>query len=187
MQLYFSFNLAVTIFLCFVLVIVGSGFSFIDQNEIPLKHWIVLISWTGTYVVLSMAVLIPTSYINKQSLFQVRRLITIRESYVRLVRDPKILEDNPLNLRNKIQRIGLRQLLEETKGLYGEKSIDKMHELACEVYESLSDAIEKLQADIEFNPRQFLGISLFPDQLWSAFLFITASAFGLLQDNFSEQ
>ena len=60
-----------------------------------------------------------------------------------------------------------------------------MQNKAYEVYEGLNDAVEKLQADIEFNPRQFLGISLFPDELWSAFLFISAGAFGLLQDNFS--
>ena len=90
----------------------------------------------------------------------------LRESYVRLVRDSRILDENPLTLSNKIQRYGLRQLLERTKGLHGEARREKMHIMACEVYDGLSDAIEKLQADLEFNPRQFLGISLFPDQLW---------------------
>ena len=32
MQLYFSFNLVVTAFLCSALVVVGSGFSFVDKH-----------------------------------------------------------------------------------------------------------------------------------------------------------
>ena len=65
MQLYFSFNLVVTAFLCFALVVVGSGFSFIDKDQIPLRYWVVLITWTCVSVCLSMAVLLPTSYINR--------------------------------------------------------------------------------------------------------------------------
>ena len=100
--MYFSFNLAIAMFCGGYLVIIGAGFSFIDQNSIELKYWVVLISWTTVLVLLCMAVLIPTSYINKQSLYQVRKFIMLRESYARLVRDQRILEENPLNLRNKI-------------------------------------------------------------------------------------
>ena len=56
-----------------------------------------------------------------------------------------------------------------------------MRELATNVYESLGNAVEELEKDIELNPKRFLGIPLYPENLWSWFSVIATIGFGLLQ------
>ena len=55
-----------------------------------------------------------------------------------------------------------------------------MEDLANQVYERLSEAIDEVEKDLEFNPRKFLGIALYPEQLWSTFTFGATIAFGLI-------
>ena len=56
-----------------------------------------------------------------------------------------------------------------------------MQEIAQNVYEGLSDAIDELEKDVELNPKKFLGIVLFPDRLWSWFITLITLGFGLAQ------
>ena len=55
-----------------------------------------------------------------------------------------------------------------------------MRELACEVDDTLSMAIEELEKDLELNPRSFLGVALYPDKLWSSVTFAATIGLGLL-------
>ena len=54
-----------------------------------------------------------------------------------------------------------------------------MEELANQVLDGLSEAIEEVEKDLEFNPRKFLGIALYPEQLWSTLTFAATISFGL--------
>ena len=54
-----------------------------------------------------------------------------------------------------------------------------MEELAEKVYNGLSEAIEVLEKDLEFNPRTYLGVVLYPEKLLSIFTFGATIAFGL--------
>ena len=54
-----------------------------------------------------------------------------------------------------------------------------MQELADKVYDGLSESIEELEKDVELNPRRFLGIALYPENLWSSFVASATIAFGL--------
>ena len=57
-----------------------------------------------------------------------------------------------------------------------------MKVLAEKVYDGLSEAIEELEKDVELNPRRFLGIALYPENLWSSFVASATIAFGLFQN-----
>ena len=91
-----------------------------------------------------------------------------------------MLRTNPDTLDNKIHQLGVWQLLNRTKDLKGERRIAKMRELACEVDDTLSMAIEELEKDLELNPRSFLGVALYPDKLWSSVTFAATIGLGLL-------
>ena len=55
-----------------------------------------------------------------------------------------------------------------------------MQEIASNVYDSLSDAIDELEKDVEQNPKRFLGVALYPERLWSWFLTIAGLGFGFM-------
>ena len=55
-----------------------------------------------------------------------------------------------------------------------------MKELAINTYEALTDAIDELEKDVDLNPKKFLGIALYPDQLWSWFVTLATLGFGLV-------
>ena len=55
------------------------------------------------------------------------------------------------------------QLYQKYKDLKGNEKIDAMKQNADEILDALNRAIEELEKDIEFNPRQFLGVALYPD------------------------
>ena len=56
-----------------------------------------------------------------------------------------------------------------------------MYEIGMKYFEALTEAIEELEKDLELNPLKFLGVPLYPGDLWSGFIFITTFAFGLVQ------
>ena len=49
------------------------------------------------------------------------------------------------------------------------------------VFEGISEAVEQLEKELELNPRKFLGIPLYPGDLWSGFIFLLTLGFGLVQ------
>ena len=59
-----------------------------------------------------------------------------------------------------------------------------MQEQAAGVYGALSEAIDTIEKDITYNPAEFLGFALYPDQIWSLVTFLGTTAFALYQSNF---
>ena len=55
-----------------------------------------------------------------------------------------------------------------------------MREMANEVYDALTEAVDEVEKDTLFNPREFLGIVLQPEEIfaWATTLF--ALGLGLL-------
>ena len=51
------------------------------------------------------------------------------------------------------------------------------------MYDSVSEAIEELEKDVEKNPKKFLGVALYPERLWSWFVTLATLAFGFLQSS----
>ena len=47
-----------------------------------------------------------------------------------------------------------------TTDLSGEERWERMKELANEVYDALTEAVDEVEKDVVFNPREFLGVVL---------------------------
>ena len=113
-----------------------------------------------------------------------RRLIFLKEVYQNIIRDTRVLKQNPRKLSTKIQRLSVTLLRNATVHLDGEARLEKMQEMAEIVYASLTDAVDELEKNVELNPKRFLGIALYPDQLWSWFITLLTLGFGLAQQRF---
>ena len=83
-------------------------------------------------------------------------------------------------MKNTSQRHAVYQLNQKYKDLKGNEKIDAMKQNADEILDALNRAIEELEKDIEFNPRQFLGVALYPDQLLQGLAFLGTLALGML-------
>ena len=63
------------------------GSDLVSYTIMPHEFWVPFILSVAYYGTLCMAILLPTSYLNKQSQYQMKRLMKIREIYQRIVRD----------------------------------------------------------------------------------------------------
>ena len=61
-----------------------------------------------------------------------------------------------------------------------------MQEYASAIYEQLGSAINELEQDLEYNPMQFFGITMWPDTVWSFVSSVVTLAFGLFATNYLE-
>ena len=143
--------------------------------------WIVLTVHASILTTILLGILLPSSYVNQQTNYQIKRLIFLKEVYQWIVKDHSIIKQNPKKLNTKVQRLAVTILRNSTSDLKGEEKTEKMIEIATAVYEALTDAIDELEKDVEMNPQKFLGVALYPDKLWSWFLTLATLGFGLLQ------
>ena len=109
-----------------------------------------------------------------------KRLINLRENYWRIIRDRRIIRANPQTLSTRLAKIAITRLRNATKNLHGEEKFKQMEEIGMKVFEGFSEAIEELEKDLELNPRKFLGLPLYPGDLWSGFFFFVTLALGLV-------
>ena len=61
-----------------------------------------------------------------------------------------------------------------------------MSEIAERTLNSLSDAIDEVEKDITYNPREFLGVALYPDSIWSFLVLILTTALAMLQASWKD-
>ena len=59
-----------------------------------------------------------------------------------------------------------------------------MRDLADEIYDGISGAIDEVEMDLNYNARKFLGIELWPDSIISVITFVGTIALGLAQKTF---
>ena len=166
-----------------LLLLFALGSGFISGDIMSTKAWIVVAAHASILTILLLVVMLPSSYINKQTQFQMKRLIFLKEVYQWIVRDQSIVQQNPKRLDTKIQRLAVTILREATSDLNGDEKIEKMNELATSVYEALSDAIDEIEKDEELNPKKFLGVALYPDKLWGWFTTLATIGIGLAQQH----
>ena len=77
-----------------------------------------------------------------------------------------MLKANPITINNRIQQLALMLLRHETVDLQGEERWQAMQEEAEKVYDALTEAVDECEKDVTFNPREFLGIALYPDSIY---------------------
>ena len=90
-----------------------------------------------------------------------------------------MLNQNPKRSSTRVKRLSITLLRNATKHLDGEARMEMMKEMSVTVYESLIDAIDELEKDVDLNPKKFLGIALYPDKLYSWFVTLATLGFGL--------
>ena len=61
-----------------------------------------------------------------------------------------------------------------------------MQECVTAIYEQLGSAINELEQDLEYNPMQFFGITMWPDTVWSFVSSVVTLAFGLFATQYLE-
>ena len=74
-----------------LLILFAMGSGLIKSDILSIKAWIVIGVHAGFLTVILLGILLPTSYINKQTMWQMKRLIFLREVYQRIIRDSRIL------------------------------------------------------------------------------------------------
>ena len=78
------------------------------------------------------------------------------------------------------------QLRNETRGLKGEQRLEQMRELAVEVYDALTEAEDEVEKEVEFNPREFLGIVLYPESIFTWVTTLFTLGLGLFQSQYAK-
>ena len=48
-------------------------------------------------------ILLPNAYLNKEMMWQIKRLLKIKQVYQRLIRDDNLLRANPVTIKSRIQ------------------------------------------------------------------------------------
>ena len=54
------------------------------------------------------------------------------------------------------------------------------------MYDALTEAIDEIEKDVTYNPREFLGQALWPDSIYSLVTTLATLGFGLFSSNFSK-
>ena len=99
-QAFISFYIIADAIMLLLLFALGSGFT--SGDFMSTKAWIILAVHASILTTLLLIVMLPSSYINKQTQFQMKRLIFLKEVYQWIVRDKNILQQNPKRLDTKI-------------------------------------------------------------------------------------
>ena len=81
--------------------------------------------------------------------------------------------------------MGIKMLRKATADLQGDERFDAMQEMASDTYDSLSEAIDEVEKDITYSPREFLGVPLYPDSIWGYVSLIATTGFALFQSTLS--
>ena len=79
----------------------------IPQETISVESWTILSSFTVILALILFAIMLPGAYINKQTQYQMRRLIYLRENYWRIITDRRILRANPKTLDTRLSRVAI--------------------------------------------------------------------------------
>ena len=61
-----------------------------------------------------------------------------------------------------------------------------MQEEAEKVYDALTEAVDEVEKDVTFNPREFLGIRLYPDSIYGWLTTLLTVGFALFQQEFAK-
>ena len=104
--------------------------GFIHKELMNTEQWILFWVNTAILTLACFTILLPSSYINKQTQYQMKRLIFIKEVYQRIVRDQRILRSNPNTLETKFTRLAIKMLRNATKDEDPKERFDKMGEIA---------------------------------------------------------
>ena len=64
--------------------------------------------YSSLLILIMLAILLPSSYTNKQTQYQMRRLIFVRDVYQRIVRDPDMIKCSPVMHDTQFARLAIK-------------------------------------------------------------------------------
>ncbi len=101
------------------------------------------------------------------------------------MRDRRVLFSHPLRIENRIQQIAVKEYKRITATMPADEKEWRTQELAERTHETLGDAIDQLEKELDYTPIKFLGkFALYPDTLKSILTTILTVAFALFQSNY---
>ena len=120
----------IVILIAQLILIFAVASFFVPYDIFNYEQWVSFLLHTLFLLVFILMILLPNSFLNKETEEQIKRLTRIREVYQRIVRDDEILRANPVTINNRIQQLALMLLRKETSDLTGDEKFDSMQELA---------------------------------------------------------
>ena len=85
-----------------LLMLFALASGFIDGSIMTTKAWIVLAVHASLLTPILLGILLPSSYVNQQTNYQIKRLIFLKEVYQWIVRDQSIVKQNPKRLNTRV-------------------------------------------------------------------------------------
>ena len=99
--------------------------------------------------------------------------------YLRILGDDDFMKANPFTISSRPQQLALTSLRNACKDLEGDAKWEAMKEEAQTVYDALSEAVDVIEKDLTFNPREFLGIVLYPESIYGWVTTLITVGFGI--------
>ena len=93
---------------------------------------------------------------------------------------------NPFTITRRMQQLALMSLRQACKHLSGDEKKQAMEEEAQKVYDALTEAVDVIEKDITFDPREFLGMALYPDSIYGWATTLLVAGFGIFQGEFAK-
>ena len=104
--------------------------TFVNSSIFTTEQWVSFLGFTHLLLVFLLMILLPVSYLNEEMLEQIKKLLYVRETYSRIVKDNGLIQANPNTVKSRIQQIAIRQLRNATKELSGDEKLERMKEYA---------------------------------------------------------
>jgi len=123
-QIYVTYFIGILVLMLIWWFAVFSGF--VSFHTLTTEQWVSFTCWSILILCMVMMILLPNSYLNEEMMWQIKRMIKLREVYQRLVRDPEMLKMNPVRIQNRIQQMGVKMLRKATADLQGDERFDRM-------------------------------------------------------------
>jgi len=88
-QIYVTYFIGILVLMLIWWFAVFSGF--VSFHTLTTEQWVSFTCWSILILCMVMMILLPNSYLNEEMMWQIKRMIKLREVYQRLVRDPEML------------------------------------------------------------------------------------------------
>ena len=100
-QYYSSYFMLIFIAMTVYFFMVATGLG-LDYDAFTIPQWALFASMYVYLLGFIMMILLPNAYLNKEMMWQIKRLLKIKQMYQRIVRDHHLLRANPSKLSSRI-------------------------------------------------------------------------------------
>ena len=146
-----------------------------------MPQWITLGMFIATFGTFVVNVMLPYAYSNEHTNYQIERLVELKTIMQRLANDKRILLSNTRRIGNLILRKSVFYLQRETSSIEDkEERLAEMEGMIEKSYNIINEAIDLLEKDITYKPKELLGVAMYPDRIWGTLITILTLGGGFL-------